>query len=193
MKTIEERSRLSVLIILLSFHSLFAFSQIELSQTIRGTINDAVSKTPLIGATIIVDELQPIKGTTADLDGNFRLEGIPVGRHNFKVSFIGYEPLPISEIMVGSGKEVVLNIELKESCIELNEVVIRANTNKDKPVNSMATLSARTFSVEETSRYAGGLDDPARLASAFAGVTTTQTTNNAIIIREIRQEEFCGE
>ncbi len=84
MKTIEERSRLSVLIILLSFHSLFAFSQIELSQTIRGTINDAVSKTPLIGATIIVDELQPIKGTTADLDGNFRLEGIPVGRHNFK-------------------------------------------------------------------------------------------------------------
>ncbi|MBK5196029.1 MAG: TonB-dependent receptor, partial [Proteiniphilum sp.] len=58
-----------------------------------------------------------------------------------------------------------------------------ANTNKDKPVNSMATLSARSFSVEETSRYAGGLDDPARLASAFAGVTTTQTTNNAIIIR----------
>ncbi len=59
--------------------------------------------------------------------------------------------------MVGSGKEVVLNIELKESALMLNEVVISANTNKDRPVNSMATLSARSFSVEETSRYAGGL------------------------------------
>jgi hypothetical protein len=75
----------------------------------------------------------------------------------------------------------------------LNEVVIRANTNKDKPVNSMATVSARTFSVEETSRYAGGLDDPARLASAFAGVATTQTTNNSIIIVVIHPGEYCGE
>jgi hypothetical protein len=85
--------------------------------------------------------------------------------------------------MVGSGKEVVLHIELNESSMALGEVVVRANSSKDRPINSMATLSARTFSVEETSRYAGGMDDPARLASAFAGVTTTQTTNNAIIIR----------
>ncbi len=183
MKAIKEQTKLSAIIILLIFHSLFAFSQSELSQTVRGRITDAVSKTPLIGATIIVDELQPIKGTTADLNGNFRLEGVPVGRHNFKVSFIGFEPFTLSEIMVGSGKEVVLDIELKESALTLNEIVISANTNKDRPVNSMTTVSARTFSVEETSRYAGGLDDPARLASAFAGVATTQTTNNAIIIR----------
>ncbi len=160
-----------------------ANSQNTLTQTVRGTITDVNSKFPLIGATIIIDGLEPIKGTTADPDGNFRLEDVPVGRYNFKVSYIGYEPFTVSEILVGSGKEVVLNIELKESSLALSEVVIRANTNKDRPVNSMATLSARTFSVEETSRYAGGLDDPARLASAFAGVTTTQTASNAIIIR----------
>lgn len=171
------------LVFLLMFIFANAFSQREFSQTIRGSIVDADTKSPLTGATIIVDGLQPTKGTTADLDGNFRLEGVPVGRHNFRVSFIGYEPYILSEILVGSGKEVVLNIELKGSSQTLNDVLVRANTNKDKPVNTMATLSARTFSVEETSRYAGGLDDPARLASAFAGVTTTQTTNNAIIIR----------
>jgi hypothetical protein len=122
-------------------------------------------------------------GTTADLDGIFRLESVPLGRYNFKVSYIGYEPYTLSEILVVSGKEVVLEIELKESSMALGEVVVRASTNKDRPVNSMATLSARTFSVEEASRYAGGLDDPARLAAGFAGVATTQTTNNAIIIR----------
>jgi len=150
---------------------------------VRGTITDADIKIPLIGATILVDGLVPLIGTTADLDGNFRLEGVPVGRHNFKVSYVGYEPLTVSEVLVTSGKEVVLVIELKESSFSLNEVVVRANTSKDRPVNSMATISARTFSVEETSRYAGGFDDPARLAAAFAGVATTQTSSNAIIIR----------
>lgn len=178
-----ELSKLSAFIILFSIHSFLAFSQVELSQTVRGTIIDIDSKAPLIGASIVVNEMQPMKGTTTDIDGNFRFERIPVGRYNFKVSYMGYESFTVSEILVGSGKEVVLKIELKESSLTLNEVVIRANTNKDRPINSMATLSARTFSVEETSRYAGGLDDPARLAAAFAGVSTTQTTNNAIIIR----------
>ena len=169
--------------ILLLFNLSDAYSQNVITQTVRGTILDADSKIPLTGASVVVEGTNPILGTIADLDGNFRLEKIPVGRYNFKVSFIGYEPFTLSEILVGSGKEVVLSIELKEAALTLKEVVISANTNKDKPVNSMATLSARTFSVEETSRYAGGLDDPARLASAFAGVSTTQTTNNAIIIR----------
>ena len=47
----------------------------------------------------------------------------------------------------------------------------------------MATVSARTFSVEETQRYAGGLSDPARLASAFAGVSTGNLQDNSIIVR----------
>ena len=182
MRTIEKFKTIA-LTILISFNLSTAFSQIQRTQTVRGQIVDATSKTPLTGATIVVDLSQPLKGATTDIDGDFRLEEVPVGRHNFKVSYMGYEPYTASEILVSSGKEVVLNIELNESPLSLNEVVIRPNTNKDKPVNSMATLSARTFSVEETSRYAGGLDDPARLASAFAGVATTQTTNNAIIIR----------
>ncbi|MBE0654714.1 MAG: carboxypeptidase-like regulatory domain-containing protein, partial [Bacteroidales bacterium] len=172
-----------VLSILFSFASLLAFSQGALKQTVRGEIIDADTKNPLVGATILVEGTNPVMGTIAGLDGNFRFEGVPVGRYNFKITYVGYEPFIISEVLVGSGKEVVLNIELKESSLSLDEVVVRASSNKDKPVNSMAMVSARTFSVEETSRYAGGLDDPARLAAAFAGVTTTQTTSNAIIIR----------
>ena len=169
--------------LLIFFNLSVAYAQNNLTQTVRGTIRDADSKIPLIGATILAEGTDPVLGSTADKEGEFRIENMPVGRYNFKVSYVGYEPFTVSEILVVSGKEVVLPVELKESSLSLGEVVVYANTNKDKPVNSMATLSARSFSVEETSRYAGGLDDPARLASAFAGVTTTQTTNNAIIIR----------
>ncbi|MGF1586113.1 MAG: carboxypeptidase-like regulatory domain-containing protein [Bacteroidales bacterium] len=172
-----------VLILLVVFNLSNAYSQNTLTQTVRGTIKDAGLKIPLIGATVIVEGIVPVMGTVADFDGNFRLESVPVGRYNFKVSYIGYEPYTISEVLIGSGKEVVLEIEMKESLLALGEVVVKASSNKDRPVNSMATLSARTFSVEEASRYAGGLDDPARLAAGFAGVATTQTTNNAIIIR----------
>jgi len=183
METLRKHSNHLFFLLIFITCSSTAFSQITLKQTVRGIIIDADTKTPLIGATIIVEGIDPIMGTIADFDGNFRFDAVPVGRHNFKISYVGYEPFTVSEVLVSSGKEVVLNIELKESSLALGEVVVRANSSKDKPTNSMATLSARTFSVEETSRYAGGLDDPARLASAFAGVTTTQTTNNAIIIR----------
>ncbi len=183
MKTTQLNFKKTGMLFLLCLTFGFSFSQSNLKQTVRGQIVDADTKIPLIGATIIIEGSNPIMGTTADFDGNFRLGKVPVGRHNFIVSYVGYESYSLSEILVSSGKEVVLNIELKESSLTLNEVVITANSNKDRPINSMATLSARTFSVEEASRYAGGLDDPARLASAFAGVATTQTTNNAIIIR----------
>jgi len=184
MKQITFLERVKFLLVLLIIFNLSdAHSQNTLTQTVRGTIKDADIKIPLIGATILIDGIEPLMGTTADLDGNFRLEKVPVGRYNFTVSYIGYETFTLSEILVSSGKEVVLEIELKESSTTLVEVVIKASSNKDKPINSMASVSARTFSVEEASRYAGGLDDPARLAAGFAGVSTTQTTNNAIIIR----------
>ncbi|MFN3556632.1 MAG: TonB-dependent receptor [Bacteroidales bacterium] len=181
-KGIQRISGVITVLIILIFSSL-ASSQGNLSQTVRGYVLDAHTKTPLPGATVIVEGIEPLLGTTTDLNGNFRFNDIPVGRHNFRVSYVGYEPFRMSEVMVGTGKEVVLSIELRESTQSLGEVVVRAGSNKERPTNSMATLSARTFSVEEASRYAGGLDDPARLASGFAGVATTQTTNNAIIIR----------
>ena len=184
MKITRKGSNFTALIILLTFNSLFAFSQNELKQTVRGQIIDTDTKIPLIGATILVEGIDPVMGTTADLDGNFRLERVPVGRHNFKVSFVGYEPLTVTEVLVTSGKEVVLVIELKESSFSLDVVVVRAFQRKDKPLNSMAMVSARSFSVEETRRYGGGLDDPARMVTAFAGVLTGgDMQDNALSIR----------
>ncbi|RPI42313.1 MAG: hypothetical protein EHM46_05350, partial [Bacteroidetes bacterium] len=89
----------------------------------------------------------------------------------------------IPELMVTTGKELVLEIRMKEEISQLEEVVIKALTKKDRPLNSMATVSARTFSVEEARRYAGGFDDPGRLVSSFAGVTTECSRDNTIVIR----------
>ncbi len=155
----------------------------ELTQVVRGKVVDAETQTPIAYATIADITSEPMIGTMSDTEGNFRLEQIPVGRHNIQVSFLGYETVIIPELMVSTGKETVLTIKMKEKISKMEEVVVKAFTKKDKPINNMSTLSARTFSVEETQRYAGGLDDPSRLASSFAGITTGDLNDNGIVIR----------
>ncbi len=160
----------------------FVYSQ-ELTQTIKGRVIDVDSEISLPGATIVVLSSDPIIGTVTDFDGNFRLPDIPVGRVSLQISFLGYEPQLVPDILLSSGKELVLNISLKESFSTLNEIVVKGEVNKEEAMNKMATLSARTFSVEDAQRFAGGMDDPSRLASTYAGVTPGTVDNNEIVIR----------
>lgn len=155
----------------------------EITQVIRGKVVDIESEMPIAFATVTIPTTFPPQGTTTDEQGYFRLEKVPVGRHNLQVSFVGFETRILPELLVTSGKEMVLNLGLKEKITQMEEVVIKAYAKKDEPRNSMATVSARTFSVEEAQRYAGGFDDPARLASSFAGVATGYLDDNSIIIR----------
>ncbi len=152
-------------------------------QTVKGIIVDQESENPLPGATIYILETYPVLGTTSDMVGEFRIENVPVGRISIKITYVGYEEQYINDLLVSSGKEVVLKISLKEAFSTLNEVVIKADIQKEKAQNTMATLSARTVSVEEAARFAGGMDDPSRLASTFAGVTPSTVDNNEIVIR----------
>jgi tonB-dependent receptor domain protein len=155
----------------------------DFGQTLRGTIYDQSTHEPLMGATVVVMHSDPAIGTTTNEAGSFSLLNLPLGRVSLEISYIGYETRIIPEVMITSAKEVVLNISLKEAIAELEGVEVVAGIRKEKALNAMATVSARTFSVEETQRYAGGLSDPARLASAFAGVSTGNLQDNSIIVR----------
>lgn len=161
------------------------FSQQEpvITQTIRGIVLDKTTQSPLAGASIIILDTNPILGTTSDFDGEFKLENIEIGRVSLQVSFIGFDPIVIRNILLNSGKELVLNIEMNEQAFVTEEVVIKAEQRKDETINKMATVSARSFSVEETERYAGSLGDPSRMASNFAGVSMVNDSRNDIIIR----------
>ena len=178
-QTVIFMKKLMLLSFLLSV-AFVAFAQSP-TQTIRGVVVDASTRERLPYANVVL-EGETI-GTTTGIDGRFVLDGVPVGRYNLKVTYVGYKPATIPELMVGSGKEVVLEVELEEAYSELEEVVVKASIRKDRPINSMAKVSARTFSVEESRRYAGGLDDPGRMAGNFAGVTTAGINVNAIVVR----------
>ena len=151
-----------------------------LTQSVRGRVIDAASGYPVAYVSVYLMGKTEIGGVTDSL-GRFVIKNVPIGRHDIQVSFVGYEPTIFREILVTSSKEVYLTIPLKESIKELDEVMVRPQLNKEQPLNKMVTTGARMLSVEEASRYAGGMDDPARLVSSFAGISPSMSTNGISI------------
>lgn len=156
------------------------------SQTVRGRILDEASKAPVIGASIVLVRTEtPLIGATADLEGNFKIAGVPLGRQTFQVKAIGYESRMLANVVITAGKEVVLEIVLTESVVQQAEVEITAKRSDNKRVtnNEMALISGRSFNVDDTKRYAGALGDPARMAANFAGVIAGNDSRNDIVVR----------
>lgn len=150
---------------------------------VRGTVVDAFTGAPLIGANVVIKEITPLKAAATNSEGIFVIENVPLGRFSFVASYMGYYSQNQQNVMVVSGKETVLNFSLEEKVNMLNDVVIKPMLNKEKPLNENALISARSFSVEETERYAGSLGDPARMAANFAGISQSNDSRNDIIIR----------
>lgn len=174
----KRKTLISILLVLLS-SSMYAQG---VTQQIRGKILDAITNEPLIGATITIENSDPIIGTIADIDGAYTLKNVPVGRHVILASFIGYKTVRIPEVLVSSSKAFQLEIQLESEALALKGVTVTGRSGKES-YNSMAILSARSFTIEESSRLAGGLSDPARVAYNFAGVTFSSPQDNGVIIR----------
>lgn len=145
-------------------------------QNIRGIVTDHASGSLLSFVSVGLLDVPGI-GATTDDEGKFIIRNVPVGRHDLQATFVGYEPAVYRELMLTSAKEVYLEIQLKESVQQLDEVVIRPRINKEEPLNSMALSGARMLSVEEAGRFAGGMDDPSRLVSSLAGVASAVGSN----------------
>jgi len=162
----------------LAVHSLFAQ---DIHQNIRGRILDADNQEPLIGVTIIVDDAESGIGTVTDVEGYYKLENISIGRHQMSLSYVGYKEVILSEILVESGKESIIDLQLTRLPADLNIVVVEGQgSDIDR---SYTPASIQTLSIEETLRFPATFYDPARLALSFAGVASSNDQANNISIR----------
>jgi hypothetical protein len=166
--------------LLIAVITTLAFSQ-NLTQTVRGTIIDIDSKLPLIGATVVIVGSNPLIGTITDVNGNFKFENIKIGRIALRTSYLGYDGKTISDIVINSGKESVLDFAMQESVTKMDEVVVKAYKKKGEPINEMSQLSIHSITLEETKRFTGGMDDPARVVSSYAGVASSDASSDIIV------------
>lgn len=168
--------------VFLSFYTSLSHAQ-DGTQTIRGIVVDKQSELPLIGVAVELINVESTSGTTTEMDGNFAISNVPVGRQTLRFSYLGYNAMTIPNVMVTAGKEVIMNVSLEESIVEIKEVVVTAEVEKDKAGNELATISARSFTLEEVTRYSGGRNDVSRLAANFAGVNIANDSRNDLVIR----------
>lgn len=152
------------------------------TQTIRGTVLDNESASPIFGAQVYLKLKDSIvaKALTDD-DGVFEMNQIPVGKYLVVISSPTYESYA-APAEVNSGRQTILEIKLQEKFTEVEGVEIIAQ-KQGEVKNEMATVSAQQFSVEETERFAGSRGDPARMASNFAGVQGADDSRNDIVVR----------
>lgn len=160
---------------------LSAVAQAQFSQQFRGTVTDQVLQQPLAGATVTIISLN--KSVVTGADGIFRFSNIPVGSYRITISYAGYKEGLLDNIVINAGKETVITVALEANVKTETEAIVKANSKKNKPLNDMSVVSARAFTVEETQKYAAAVNDPLRMATAFAGVLAADDGNNSIVIR----------
>ena len=155
----------------------------SLTQTIFGNITAKGSLDPLAGVKIELIANEQSILCTSQPDGSFTLPNVPVGRQSIIIYHTGYKDKLIENMLVTSGKQIFLEIELEEEIVSLDEIVIYAERDKNKPLNAMTLAGGRMFSIEETQRFAAAFNDPARMASSYPGVVQANDVNNDIVIR----------
>jgi len=91
--------------------------------TMRGVVTDSVTHEPLIGANVF------LKGTAlggvTDREGKYMITGIPAGKFELRVSYVGYRAKEV-EVDVSENAAISLSLQLMPAAIEAEEVLVTA-------------------------------------------------------------------
>ncbi len=91
------------------------FSTAGMGQTIRGIVLDKTTQQPLPFSTLHIHDSHPPRGAVSNESGRFEITQVEPGRYTIEASYVGYENVIQREILVGTGKEVLLTFELEPS------------------------------------------------------------------------------
>lgn len=152
---------------------------------ITGKITESGTNEPLVGVNIVVNELKNT-GTVSSIEGDFLIK-VPVGSYSVKASLIGYTTTIKTDVIVKTGKEARLKIQLSEGSLQLGEVSIKADYfDRSVMENSLSTIS---LGVEEVKRSPGSLQDFQRILQSLAGVSFSKDKTNELLVRGGSPEE----
>jgi hypothetical protein len=173
---------LKKILIALIIVSTFSISQTAPSQRLTGSIDGTVvnktTKEAMIGANVQI--VGTTTGASTDINGKFSFSNIPVGTYIIRASAIGFEPHTYTDIVVASGKQTRVNIDLLESILEFEGVTVTGEFFQRSPD---APISVQTLGAEEIRRLPGGLEDVVRAISILPGVAQVQNGRNDLIVR----------
>ena len=145
---------------------------------ITGTVIDATTKEPIVGANVVI--LGTTLGASTDPDGRFDISRVPLGTVGVRASLIGYLPTTVTDLVVTAVKPLKLSIGITENEIKIEGVEITAGYFTKIPDTPLSTMMQ---SNEEIRRLPGGLEDVVRAISILPGVAQVDGGRNDLIVR----------
>jgi outer membrane receptor for ferrienterochelin and colicin len=161
-------------IILISYQTALQAQQ----ATLKGRVFDAVSNEPLPFVNVIVTGTTV--GTITDIDGNFQITGLNPGFLRVQASFIGYHSVLSSEIEVSNVKVAFVEIRMEKRDTEIEEVIVNASPFRK---TEESPVSLKTIGIAEIEKSPGANRDISKVIQSFAGVLSSPSFRNDIIIR----------
>jgi len=152
----------------LAFFFLIAPSIAQSGGKLSGTIADKNTQQPKAGFTV---QLNPSgKSVISDSTGYFRFTNIQPGTYNVTVSGINYVTRIINNVLITSGNENTLSIELEQDIKALAGVVVSGKRNTAKAASLETPLSVQRLTAEEIKRNPGGNFDISKVIQSLPGV-----------------------
>lgn len=170
-----------LLFILIAFTSFTAIAQ---TGNLQGAIQDKeYAGNPLPFTDVYVKGTT--KGSSTDFDGNYTIQGIPVGTHTIVISFIGYETKEIPNVVIKNGETTFLNTELGADANALKEVIITAAPKVKETESALieeqkeAVVITQTIGAEELSKK--GVSNAESAVTKVAGITKSQGSKSVFV------------
>ncbi|MEJ2637440.1 MAG: TonB-dependent receptor, partial [Calditrichia bacterium] len=147
--------------------------------SISGKVTDARTKEDLIGVNVVVMDTD--FGASTDLSGNYIIDNVPVGTYRVEFSYIGYNTVIKTDVVVKPSKPVLVSAEMREGAIEGEEVTVTAGYFVEEARTQTSTIG---LSREEIRRFPGSFEDVVRTVSTLPGVAiNTGGGRNDLLVR----------
>ncbi len=145
---------------------------------IIGYVKDNVTQEALIGVNLILEGTNI--GAATNVDGYYEISNVPFGDYSLKASYIGYEEIKKSDVLVLASKPTQIDFMMKEATIKLDGVIVTSgyyDQIRTEPV------SVSSFNYEEIRRTPGGFEDVVRALSIIPGVAKQSGGRNDLVVR----------
>ncbi|MGL6266575.1 MAG: carboxypeptidase regulatory-like domain-containing protein, partial [Chitinophagaceae bacterium] len=135
---------------------------------LSGTVTDKNSLQALPGITVNLKPGDAAK--TTDSKGSFRFTDIKPGTYNLEITAVGYLPKTLNNLVITSGNENTLGIELEPSVGQLSTIVVSGRKNTAKATSLESPLSIQRLTTEDIKTNPGGNFDISRVIQSLPGV-----------------------
>jgi hypothetical protein len=162
---------------LLAF-TIFLILNITLSAqtgSLSGKVSDTNGALPAVNVLVLNTNL----GAGADGNGNYKINGIPAGKHEVRFSAIGHQT-KVVDVEIYSGKTTELNIALDEVVIEIESVQVTGMKvqQQNDTRTSLIDLNPRNAKI-----LPGAAEDVLRTLQSLPGVLAPNDFSSQLVVR----------